>query len=48
MLKKRTAFCENISEKGGELASRLYCQKKERKGEKNEREGTAEGELELK
>ena len=36
--KKPTAYFENISEKEGELASGLYCKKKGRKREKNERE----------
>ena len=36
------AFCENLSKKEVEQASRLYCQKKERKRERNERELPAE------
>ena len=35
---KPTAYFENLSEKGVELPSWLYCQKKERKREKIERE----------
>ena len=47
--KKPTAYFENISEKEGELASGLYCKKREGK-ERKMRESclTAESDLELK